>query len=72
MSLDTAGKFCREFEIIRQKSNININYNLGECLKHSFNLVKVCLNYESNVDVVTERIMFERLIFKNYKLQNYK
>ena len=72
MSLDTAGKLCREFKILRQKSNLNIDYNLGECLKHSLDLVKVCLNYESNVDIAMEKIMFQRLFFKDYKLQNYK
>ena len=72
MSLDTVGKLCREFKILRQKSNLNIDYNLGECLKHSLDLVKVCLNYESNVDIAMEKIMFERLFFKDYKLQNYK
>ena len=46
MSLDTVGKLCREFKILRQKSNLNIDYNLGKCLKHSFDLVKVCLNYQ--------------------------
>ena len=34
MSLDSVGKVCREFKILRQKSNLNIDYNLGECLKH--------------------------------------
>ena len=46
MSLDTVGKLCCEFKILRQKSNLNIDYNLGKCLKHSFDLVKVCLNYQ--------------------------
>ena len=46
MSLDTVGKVCCEFKILRQKGNLNIDYNLGKCLKHSFDLVKVCLNYE--------------------------
>ena len=41
-------------------------------MKHSFDLVKVCLNYKSNVDVVAKRIVFESLVFKDYKLQNYK
>ena len=59
MSLDTVGKLCREFKILRQKNNLNIHYNLGECLKLSFDLVKVCLNCESNVDIVMERIVFE-------------
>ena len=68
MSLGTVGKLCREFRIFSQESN----YSLNECLKHSFNLVQVCLNYESNVDIVIERIVFERLVFKDYKLQNYK
>ena len=72
MSLDSVGKLCREFKISRRKSNLNIDYNMGECLKHSFNLIKVCLNYESNVDIVMERIVFERLVFKDYKLQNCK
>ena len=72
MSLDTVVKLCRKFKILRQKSNLNIDYNLGECLMHFSNLVKVSLNYESNVDIVTERIVFERLFFKDYKLQNYK
>ena len=52
MILDTVGKLCREFKILRQKSNLNIDYNLGECLKHSFDLVKLGLNYKSNVDIV--------------------
>ena len=65
-------QLCREFKILRQKSNLNIDYNLGKCLKHSFDLVKVCLNHESNVDIVMERIVFESLVFKDYKLQNYK
>ena len=68
MSLGTVGKLCPEFRIFSQESN----YSLNECLKHSFNLVQVCLNYESNVDIVVERIVFERLVFKDYKLQNYK
>ena len=72
MSLDTVGKLCREFKILRQKSNLDDNYTLGECLMHFFDLVKVCLNYESNMDIVVDRILFERLIFKDYKLQNYK
>ena len=63
---------CHEFNILKQKSNLNIDYSLGKCLKHLFNLVKVCLNYKSNVDIVMERIVFEHLIFKDYKLQNYK
>ena len=71
MSLDTVGKLCREFKILRQTSNLNINYNLGKCLKPSFDLVKVCLNYESNVDIAMERIVFERHFLKDYKLQNY-
>ena len=62
---------CHEFKILRQKNNLNVDYNLGEYLKHSFNLVKVCLNYKSNVNIVMERIVLERLIFKDYKLQNY-
>ena len=42
---------------------------MGECLKHPFDLVKVRLNYESNVDIVVERIVFEGLFSKiiNYK-----
>ena len=72
MILDTVGKLCREFKILRQKSNLNIDYSLGECLKHSFDLVKVCLNYKSNVDIVMERIVFNCLVFKDYTLQNYK
>ena len=72
MIVDTVAKLCREFKILRQKSNLNIGYSLGECLKHSFNLIKVCLNYESNVDIVMERIVFDYLVFKDYKLQNYK
>ena len=72
MILDTAGNLCHEFKILRQKSNLDIDYSSGECLKHSFDLVKVCLNYESNVDIVMERIVFEHLVFKDYKLQNYK
>ena len=40
---------CREFKILKQKSNLNIDYNLGRYLKHSFDLVKVCLNYKSTV-----------------------
>ena len=72
MSLDTVGKLCREFKILRQTSNLNINYNLGKCLKPSFDLVKVCLNYESNVDIVMERIMSESHVLRYYKLQNYK
>ena len=66
MSLDAV----HEFKILRQKSNWNINYYMGECLKHSFDLVKLCLNYESNVDIAMERIMFERLILKDYQLQH--
>ena len=58
MSPDTVGKLCREFKISRQKSNLNINHSLRECLMHSFDIVKVCLNYESNVDIVMERIVF--------------
>ena len=66
MSLDTVGKLCREFKILRQKSSLNIDYSLGMCLKHSFDFlkhsfihsIKVCLNYESNVDIVAERIVF--------------
>ena len=72
MSLDTVGKLCHEFKILRQKSNINIYYSFGICFKHFFNFIKVCLNYESNVDIVMERVVFERLIFKDYKLQNYE
>ena len=72
MSLDTVGKLCHEFRILRQKSNLNIEYSLDKCSKHSFDLVKVCLNYESNVDIVMERIVFDRLNFEDYKLQNYK
>ena len=72
MSLDIVGKLCPEFKILRQKSNLNFNYSLGECLKNSFNLAKVSLNYKSNVDIVMERIVFELLVFKDYKLQNYK
>ena len=72
MSLDTVGTLCHEFKILRQESKLNIVYYLGECLKHSFDLVKVCLNYKPNVDIVRERIMFERLVLKDYKLQNYK
>ena len=72
MSLDTVDKLCHEFKILRQKSNSNIAYNLGEFLKHFFDLVKVCLNYKWNVHIVMEIIVFERLIFKDYKLQNYK
>ena len=72
MTLDTVGKLCHKFEILRQKSNLSIDYSLGKCFKHSFNLVKVCLNYESDVDIVIERIVFERLVLKYYKLQNYK
>ena len=72
MSLDTVGKLCCEFKILRQKSNLNIDYSMGECLNHSFDLVKVRLNYESNMDIAMERIGFERLIFEDYKLQNYK
>ena len=72
MSLDTVGKLCREFKILRQKSNLNIDYSLCECLMHSFHIVKVCLNYKSNVDIVMERIVFEHLVFKHYRLQNYK
>ena len=34
--------------------------------------MKICLNYESNVNIVMERIVFERLVLKDYKLQNYK
>ena len=68
MNLDTVGKLCREFKILRQKSNLKIDYSLCECLMHSFNIVKVCLNYESNVDIVMEKILFERLVFKDYKL----
>ena len=56
-SLDTVGKLCREFKISRQKNNLNINYNLGQCLKNSFVLVKIWLNYESNVDIIMERIV---------------
>ena len=72
MSLDTVDKLCRVFKILRQNSNLNINDSLGACLMHSFDFVKVCLNYESDVDIVMERIVFERLVFKDYKLQNYK
>ena len=45
---------------------------MGECLKYYFNLVKVCVNYESNVDTVMERMVFECLVLKDYKLQTYK
>ena len=72
MSLDTVCKLCREFKILRHKRNLNINYNLSKCLKHSCNIVKVCLNYESNVDIVAERIVLECLVLKDFKLQNYK
>ena len=72
MTLDTVRKVCREFKILRQKGNLNIDYNLGKCLKHSFDFVKVCLNYESNVDIVMERNVFGRLVLKDYQLQNYK
>ena len=72
MSLDTVGKLCREFKILRQKSNLNTDYSLYECWMHSFDIVKVCLNYKSNVDIVMERMVFELLVFKHYKLQNYK
>ena len=72
MSLNTVGKLCREFKILRQKGNLNINYSLSECLKHSFDLVKVCLNYESNMNIVMEGIAFERLVLNDYRLQNYK
>ena len=71
MILDTVGKLCREFKILRQKSNLNIDYNLGECLKLSFDLVKLGLNYKSNVDIAMERVVVERLAFKDYKLQNF-
>ena len=57
MSQDTFGKLCREFIIIRQKNNLNVDYSLGECSKHSFHLIKVFLNYESNVGIVMERIV---------------
>ena len=40
MSLDTVGTLCHEFKILRQESKLNIVYYLGECLKHSFDLVK--------------------------------
>ena len=29
MSLDTVGKLCHEFKILRQKSNLNIDYSLA-------------------------------------------
>ena len=72
MNLDNVGKICREFKILRQKSNLNIDYRSGECLKHSFDIVKVCLNYKGNVDIVAKKIVFKRLVLKDYKLQNYK
>ena len=45
MSLATVGKLCHEFKILRQKSNLNIDYSLGDCSRHSFDLVKVCLKF---------------------------
>ena len=72
MNLDTVGKICREFKILKQKSNLNIDYSLGECLNYSLSIVKGCLNYESNVDIVAKRIVFERLVLKDYKLKKYK
>ena len=65
MSLDIVGKLCREFKILRQKCNLSIDYNMGGSI-----LLKICLNYETNVDIAMERIVFKRLVFKNYKLQN--
>ena len=29
MSLNIVGKLCREFKILRQKSNLNIDYHLS-------------------------------------------
>ena len=72
MNLDTVGKICREFKILKQKSNLNIDYSLGECFNYSLSIVKGCLNYESNVDIVAKRIVFERLVLKDYKLKKYK
>lgn len=72
MSLDIVGKLCCEFKILRRKSNLNINYSFSESLKHSSDLIKVCLDYEPNVDTIIKRIVFERPIFKDSKLQNYK
>ena len=68
MSLDAVGKLCRKFKILRQKSNLNIDHSLGKCLKHSFDLVKVCLNYESNVDIVMKWIAFGCLVLKDNRL----
>ena len=67
MSLDIVGKLCREFKILRQKCNLSIDYNMGGSI-----LLKICLNYETNVDIAMERIAFKHLVFKNYKLQNQK
>ena len=72
MSPNTAEKLCPKFKILRQKSSLNIDFSLVKCLKHSFDIVKVCLNYKSNIDIVTKRIVFEHLVFKDYKLQKYQ
>ena len=63
--------YC-EFKILRQKSNLNIDYNLSECLKHSFNLGKVCLNYKSKENIVIERFVFSCLNVPFSKIINCK
>ena len=41
MSLDAVCKLCREFKILRQKSNLNIDYSLGKS-KSLFKLRTKC------------------------------
>ena len=62
--MDKVGVICRQLQILRENSHLEIQYSITECYEHSYEKVIVYLNYDDdkNIDIKTEREEFKDII----------
>ena len=68
--MEEIGPVSRQFQILRENCDLNIQYSIIECYKHSFEKAIVYLNYDDdkNIDIMTEREKFEDIVEDSWYL----
>ena len=57
--MEEIGTVCCQFQILRENCDLNIQYSIIECFKHSFEKAIVYLSNKKNIDIMTEREKFQ-------------
>ena len=62
--MEELGTVYRQFQILRDNCDLNIQYSIIEYYKHSYEKAIVYLNYDGdkNIDDMTEREKFEDIV----------